>query len=270
MFEGERFTVAQPCTNDEFFDVIDREKQQIDCLILQDGQMLPQLINWLQAQATLLPAIILDAEAQDGATTPPPNQTPATVLYHTAEIRVSLAGQTQMAEQVEAAIAAFLKLSPSCQLPNAPSTADDPEDRLTTQNFLMLQQQRLTDKLKARLGYLGVYYKRNPKDFLRHLSPRDRHTLMAQVRKDYRAIILTYFDGDAELNQRVDNFVNLMFFADVPVAQIVEIHMELMDEFSKQLKLEGRSEEILLDYRLTLIDAIAHLCEMYRRAVPRE
>ena len=43
-----------------------------------------------------------------------------------------------------------------------------------------------------------------------------------------------------------------------------------MEEFSKQLKLEGRSEEILLDYRLTLIDIIAHLCEMYRRSIPRE
>lgn len=60
------------------------------------------------------------------------------------------------------------------------------------------------------------------------------------------------------------------FFADVDVAQIVEIHMELMDDISKQLRLEGRSDEVLMDYRLTLIDTIAHLCEMYRRSVPRE
>jgi circadian clock protein KaiA len=33
--------------------------------------------------------------------------------------------------------------------------------------------------------------------------------------------------------------------------------------------LEGRSEDILLDYRLTLIDVIAHLCELYRRSVPQ-
>lgn len=46
--------------------------------------------------------------------------------------------------------------------------------------------------------------------------------------------------------------------------QIIEIHMELIDEFSKQLKLEGRSDEVLLDYRLTLIDILAHLCETYR------
>lgn len=40
--------------------------------------------------------------------------------------------------------------------------------------------------------------------------------------------------------------------------------------FSKQLQLEGRNDDILSDYRLTLIDVIAHLCEMYRRSVPRE
>ena len=54
------------------------------------------------------------------------------------------------------------------------------------------------------------------------------------------------------------------------VSQVLEIHMELMDRLAKKLKLEGRSEDILLDYRLTLIDAIAHLCEMYRRSIPRE
>ncbi len=42
-----------------------------------------------------------------------------------------------------------------------------------------------------------------------------------------------------------------------------------MDEFAKQLRLEGRNDEILLDYRITLIDIIAHLCELYRRSIPR-
>ena len=83
-------------------------------------------------------------------------------------------------------------------------------------------------------------------------------------------IFLKYFSQDNSLNNIIDEFVNLCFFSDIPVTKIVEIHMDLMDEFAKQLKLEGRSEEILLDYRLTLIDTIAHLCEMYRRSIPRE
>jgi circadian clock protein KaiA len=43
-----------------------------------------------------------------------------------------------------------------------------------------------------------------------------------------------------------------------------------MEDFSKQLKIEGRSDDILADYRITLIDVIAHLCEMYRRSIAKE
>jgi circadian clock protein KaiA len=134
----------------------------------------------------------------------------------------------------------------------------------------MQPQHQLTEKLKARLGYLGVYYKRDPQHFFRYLPAEQKQDLLAQLNATYREIILCYFTNDGTLNQRIDDFVNTAFFTDIAVAQIVEMHMNLMDEFSVQLKIEGRSEEILLDYRLTLIDTIAHLCEMYRRAVPKE
>ncbi|NJL82407.1 MAG: circadian clock protein KaiA, partial [Chloroflexaceae bacterium] len=83
-------------------------------------------------------------------------------------------------------------------------------------------------------------------------------------------VILDYFAPARTVNESIDQFVNRAFLADLSVSQILEMHMELMDEFSQQLKLEGRSDEILLDYRLALIDIIAHLCEMYRRSIPRD
>jgi len=43
--------------------------------------------------------------------------------------------------------------------------------------------------------------------------------------------------------------------------------MELMDDFSQQLKLEGRSDDIILDHRLALVNIIANLCKMYRRSL---
>jgi circadian clock protein KaiA len=134
----------------------------------------------------------------------------------------------------------------------------------------MAQQLRLAEKLKERLGYLGVYYKRNPQNFLRHMTPPQKEALLRQLKQDYREIILAYFADELGLNDKIDQFVNLVFLIDLPISQIVEIHMELMDEFSKHLKLEGRSDDVLLDYRLTLIDTLAHLCEMYRRSIPRE
>jgi circadian clock protein KaiA len=44
--------------------------------------------------------------------------------------------------------------------------------------------------------------------------------------------------------------------------------MNLIDGFWKQLKLEGHKNDFLQDYRLALLDVMAHLCEMYRRSVP--
>ncbi len=134
----------------------------------------------------------------------------------------------------------------------------------------MAQQLRLAEKLKERLGYLGVYYKRNPQTFLRNMTPSEKADMLRQLKQDYREIILAYFSDERGLNDKIDQLINLMFLIDLPIAQVVEIHMEIMDEFSKHLKLEGRSDEILLDYRLTLIDMLAHLCEMYRRSIPRD
>lgn len=133
-----------------------------------------------------------------------------------------------------------------------------------------MQQQRLADKLNERLGYLGVYYKRDSRLFLRNLSQEDRKEYLDRLKKIYRSIILEYFlEKNEGLNQKIDEFVNLSFFADLSVSQVLEIHMELMDDFAKQLRLEGRNDEILIDYRITLIDMIAHLCELYRRSIPR-
>lgn len=154
-----------------------------------------------------------------------------------------------------------------------PTTADrtSAESGSDKRSFVLsLQQQRLTQKLTERLGYVGVYYKRNQRNFLRNMTASERQAFLDKLRQDYRLIILNYFTDGTEINQQIDDFVNVAFFADMSVPKIVEIHMELIDDFSKQLQLEGRNDDILADYRLTLIDVIAHLCEMYRRSLPKE
>jgi len=62
--------------------------------------------------------------------------------------------------------------------------------------------------------------------------------------------------------------VNTAFFIDLPITRTVEIHVDLIDEFWKQLRLEGHKNDFLQDYRLALLDVMAHLCEMYRRSIP--
>ena len=257
-----RFESAQ-----EFGECIAKKQQEIDCLICQADRHLLPIVNGLYEQGILLPTIIftdsLDQDYQSNTETP----YQATYLFHPAEIHLLEHQVSEICTEVPRAIAQFVDFASHLHLPQIfGKNQSSPNTKI--QNFLMPHE--LSLKLKARLGYLGVYYKRKSEHFWRNLSDKERQKLLIQLQAEYRHIVLCYFAGDEVLNQDIDSFVNRAFFADISVPQIVEIHMELMDEFANQLKLEGRSEEVLLDYRLTLIDIIAHLCEMYRRSIPRE
>lgn len=111
---------------------------------------------------------------------------------------------------------------------------------------------------------MGGSYKQESQNLFQKMPLARQRAFLQQLKSVYRQILLNYFTNDITGKQKIDTFINIVFGANVPVPQIIEIHMELIDEFSKQLKLEGRSDEVLLDYRLTLIDILAHLCETYR------
>lgn len=287
---GGRYSLTLFHSVDKFVGFIQQDVNHVDCLILEECPELPSLFSELQQYALYFPAVIVQSESTEtegeisidantdtdtdintdaaGAST---SEAVIAVFYHTAALRLPAHQISQIGFAIDQAISRFIQFSPSAQTPDIiPVTAS--ELPIGSQRALSLktQQLRLAEKLKERLGYLGVYYKRNPQNFLRHMNQFQREEVLKQLKEEYREIILTYFSDELGLNQKLDGFVNDAFFADVPVSQIVEIHMELMDEFSKHLKLEGRSDEILQDYRLTLIDTIAHLCEMYRRSIPRD
>jgi circadian clock protein KaiA len=289
---GERYAIERFSTETEFLNFVEHHKHYIDCLILQSTSSLPLVVQHLRDRATFLPAVVLatmptplhDTEGTQlenlseslSATThqmPPlstSNAFPYTV-YHNAEVVVAAEELDLLEAGMENAIAQFLKRAPhsfsSESIPPSQAMVDAEE----SYHFVATHQHRLAEKLKERLGYLGVYYKRNPENFFRHLSRSEQKKFLEELEYRYREIIINYFAGDDRtVNAKIDEFVNLAFFSDISATQIVELHMNLMDEFSKQLQLEGRSEEILLDYRLTLIDTISHLCEMYRRSIPRE
>jgi len=253
---------------EEFGECVAKRQQEIDCLICQVDRHLLPVINGLYEQGILLPVVILfNSSSTEEPINPETTHQRATYLFHPAEIHLELHQVGEISLQITRAIAQFVDFASHLHPPQAFGKNQLPEDE-KIRNFLMPHE--LSAKLKARLGYLGVYYKRNSQQFWRNLSNKEQQKLLTQLQAEYRHIVLQYFAEVEMLNQDIDSLVNLAFFADISVPQIVEIHMELMDEFANQLKLEGRSEEVLLDYRLTLIDIIAHLCEMYRRSVPRE
>ncbi len=267
------YKVVQGADADLFFKTVVQDRFLIDCLILEQQPDLDKVIRRLHREAIVLPLIILTETTLDA----PKSSIEQALLepifdgsrYHTAEVQISQSEIPQLIQHVDSAIAHFLKLSPQSRLPHQLET----EDLSTLSAFgetLAVQQQRLSDKLRERLGYIGVYYKRDSQLFFRRFPKEERESFLLELKSDYRDIILSYFRQDSDINQQIDAFVHKVFFADMSVSQVLEIHMELMDRLAKKLKLEGRSEDVLLDYRLTLIDAIAHLCEMYRRSIPRE
>jgi circadian clock protein KaiA len=132
----------------------------------------------------------------------------------------------------------------------------------------MPERWRLANRLQSRLGLLGVFYKRDPTRFLRNLPAAEATELVASLERTYRDLLLSYFRDPASANQALESFVNTAFFSDLPITKTVEIHVNLIDAFSKQLKLQGHKSDFLQDYRLALLDVMAHLCEMYRRSIP--
>ncbi|MFQ4138896.1 circadian clock protein KaiA [Nodosilinea sp. PGN35] len=268
--DSSRYVVHQTAVLGDALDWLQSRSDLPDCLVVSDQVWHQALRPALLQLSLILPVVVLiDPEPADpdqsAAPAVPINSTEA---YPGAVVHRAEDALPQLERVIQNAIEEFLRLPHRDGAASA--AAVEQPGRLS--ESLSAQQHRLTEKLKARLGYLGVYYKRNPNSFLRNMSPDDRTAFLDQLKADYRIIVLGYFAKDTKinLNQLIDDFVDQAFMADISVAQIVEIHMQLMDNFSKQLKLEGRSEEILLDYRLTLIDVIAHLCEMYRRSIPRQ
>jgi len=296
VLQSDAYDLVHIDETDSFVGYVTRYRQKIDCLILEETIDSRNVFSNLQDADVFLPSIVLSA-AKPGAElsldqqnkdnppsanasgfTPseysPPSYSSSDRdriegVYNSAVIYLLDEQLDQLTTSIDQVINRFLKLPPSCILKNNSQSASSVTDEKIQVSFL-LQQKRLAEKLKERLGDWSVYYKRNPASFLRRMKPEDRKVFLTRLRLNYRKIVLNYFSGDTGLNQKIDNYISEIFFADVSVSQVVEIHMELMDAFSKQLKLEGRSEEILLDYRLTLIDTLANLCEMYRRSVPRE
>ena len=283
LLRGERYALTHIKSAVEFLGFL-KHNYHLDCLVFEVDRDLRSLLGKLQERSIFLPAVIFspqpgvegksEAPDSDGfeaaaSTANKSQEESCTFFYHPAEVQLAIARSSEIASSIDRAIAQFLKLSTPVPV-NYQSATVDATVELTAQSLLSRQQRRLAEKLRERLGYLGIYYKRNSQIFLRNLSAPEKQKFLDQLKSSYRDILLNYFSQDTAVNNQIDEFVNLAFFADVPVTQIVEIHMELMDEFAKQLKLEGRNEEILLDYRLTLIDAIAHMCEMYRRSIPKE
>jgi circadian clock protein KaiA len=260
-----RYTITVVTELEALVSLLTKTQNAQDCLVIFENVIpdVEAVIDHLGMLNIFIPTILVLEDLYEQSD--PHYEQSESKDFYRASISINFAQIQDLPTIIDQAINTFIKISPQVRhqvYVNIPHSA--------ASESLSVQQQRLARKLNERLGYLGVYYKRDSRLFLRNLSPEDRKEYLERLKNIYRSIILEYFlEKSDDLNQKIDEFVNLSFFADISVSQVLEIHMELMDEFAKQLRLEGRNDEILLDYRITLIDMIAHLCELYRRSIPR-
>ncbi|MBW4645011.1 MAG: circadian clock protein KaiA [Goleter apudmare HA4340-LM2] len=122
----------------------------------------------------------------------------------------------------------------------------------------------LNENFTNKYCYVFADHQQRHQDVFQQMDRDKQDALLREIKSNYQEILISYFTTDKTLKGKIDKFINAVFCANIPVPQIIEIHMEVIEEFSKQLRLEGRSDETLIDYRLTLIDILAHLCETYR------
>jgi circadian clock protein KaiA len=232
ILSSERYVLTLGLAAGAFSHFTKAPEQSCDCLIVEGDPTLLTLVEQLYEEGMLFPVVFLTDTKN--------------FFAHLASVEIDLANLSQLSDAIDQAIAQFINL------PLASKTNSK------NQKLLQLKQQQLAEKFHDKSCYTIGFYKRKPYIFFQELK------------SDYRQILLNYFAEDITLKQKIDSFINTAFSSDIPVPQIIEIHMELIDEFSKQLKLEGRNDEVLLDYRLTLIDILAHLCEVYRCSIPKQ
>ena len=98
------------------------------------------------------------------------------------------------------------------------------------------------------------------------LSEFEQKKALKSLKVEYSLILFDYFSDKNSINNKIEDFAREAFKSNLPMDKVVEIHLDLIDSLEKELMIEGLHVEYLSDFRLTLIDVIAHLGEMYRNA----
>ena len=263
LLKGDRYEFECLSVVGDFEKFVRENYEKTDCLILALCDRSNAIADWLWQSKILLPTIIIQVEQ----TSDKPINTHSTIslqdltrtiVYHQAELYLYPTQLIDIELYINLAIGKLIDL-----------TLDDLQEpkRSEREKLLVAQQLRLTKKITAKLGHSGACYQRDPHNFYANLSSQKQEQLYERLSSSYRQIVIDYFDKDYRIDKLIDEFADRAFFANISTSQIIEIHMELIDDFSQQLKLQGRSNDVLLDYRLPLIDVISHLCEIYRRSI---
>ena len=208
---------------------LEAQQEEIDAVVVEQQLLDASSREQLLGRGLLFPAVVV-------------GEMRGHVDYHAEELHLADDQLAQLGYTVDAAISRFLRQG------RADGRSDD--DGLASVD-------KLSRRLQERLGYLGVFYKRDPSRFLGSLPSEERRELLESLQRTYRDLLISYFSDPAASNQALESFVNTAFFSDLPITRTVDIHVDQIDEFWKQLRLEGHKSDFLQDYRLALLDVMA-------------
>lgn len=128
------------------------------------------------------------------------------------------------------------------------------------------RQKLLNSRLSERFRNSADREKEHQNIFDR-LTKFEQKQLLKNIESDYSLILFDYFSSKATINRKIEEFAQKVFDINLPINKVVEIHLNVINSLEYQLLLEGLHTECLSDFRLTLIEVIAHLGELYRNAL---
>ena len=172
---------AIPLEPETLFDSLQERWEDLDGVLIEQGALDRHGLDQLRTQGMLLPAVVLgDVKGE--------------VVYHDAEVHLQADQLEQLPYNLDAAVLRFLERSQAKGRDF--SAADLPQGT---------DQWRLSQRLEERIGFLGVFYKRDPRLFLRNLPADERKELLASLERSYRDVLLSYFRDPPAANQAIES-----------------------------------------------------------------
>ena len=139
--------LLEPITPDrDPVSLLDGRREDFDAVLLEQGALGPEIYAGLQELGLLLPAVVI-------------GEVTGRTEYHDAEVHLPPDQLEQLSYSFDAALSRFLRRG--LQGSGTPGGAGEPE---------VADRWKLANRLQGRLGYLGVFYKRDPSRFLRNLE----------------------------------------------------------------------------------------------------
>ena len=178
-------------------ELLSRQREAVDAVVIEQCLLDDKTREALSSEGLLFPAVVV-------------GELMGRVDYHPEEVHLPGDQLEQLGYNVDASISRFLRQG---------QKDARPEDG-AEQNAIPAMEGsawKLSSRLQERLGYLGVFYKRDPSRFLANLPPDEQRDLVQSLQRTYRDLLISYFRDPAAANQALESFVNTAFFGDLPI-----------------------------------------------------